>query len=80
MSITRRRFLAGLGGAAVALPVLESVKFRTGSAQIDPDSHSILNQVALVMRANPDKFELVKTYPGGFYRIQSYLLYRVNYD
>jgi hypothetical protein len=27
MSITRRRFLAGLGGAAVALPVLESVKF-----------------------------------------------------
>jgi hypothetical protein len=29
---------------------------------------------------NPDKFELVKTYPGGFYRIQPYLLYRVNYD
>jgi hypothetical protein len=29
---------------------------------------------------NPDKFEHVKTYPGGTYRIQPYVLYRVNYD
>ena len=29
---------------------------------------------------NPDKFELVKEYPGGFYRVQAYLLYRMHYD
>jgi hypothetical protein len=28
---------------------------------------------------NPDKFEVVKTYPGGTYRIQPYVLYRVHY-
>lgn len=37
-----------------SIKILESVKFRTGSAQIDPDSYSILNQVALIMKANPD--------------------------
>ncbi len=34
--------------------ILEAVHFETGSAQIKPESHSILNQVALVMKANPD--------------------------
>jgi hypothetical protein len=29
---------------------------------------------------NPDKFELVKTYPGGYFRVQPYLLYSVTYD
>ena len=33
--------------------ILETVKFKTGSAELDPQSHSILNQVALTMRANP---------------------------
>jgi outer membrane protein OmpA-like peptidoglycan-associated protein len=32
--------------------ILENVKFKTGSSQLDPESHSILNQVALTMRAN----------------------------
>lgn len=39
------------GGSIV---ILENVRFRTGSAQIDPASYSILDQVALVMKANPD--------------------------
>ncbi|NUP05977.1 MAG: OmpA family protein [Polyangiaceae bacterium] len=39
------------GGSIV---ILESIKFRSGSAQIDPESHSVLNQIALVMKANPD--------------------------
>lgn len=33
--------------------VLDSVRFQTGSTQIDPESHTTLNQVALVMKANP---------------------------
>ena len=33
--------------------ILETVKFKTGSDELDPQSHSILNQVALTMRANP---------------------------
>jgi OOP family OmpA-OmpF porin len=32
--------------------ILENVKFKTGSSQLDPESHSILNQVALTMKAN----------------------------
>lgn len=34
------------------IEILENVEFRTGSAEIDPKSHSILNQVALTMKAN----------------------------
>ena len=34
--------------------ILESVRFKTGSSQIEPSSYSILNQVALVIKANPD--------------------------
>jgi outer membrane protein OmpA-like peptidoglycan-associated protein len=34
--------------------VLEPVKFRHGSAELDPESHGLLNQVALMMKANPD--------------------------
>jgi OOP family OmpA-OmpF porin len=34
--------------------VLDSVKFRTGSAELDPSSHSLLDQVALTIKANPD--------------------------
>ncbi|MEZ4444168.1 MAG: OmpA family protein [Polyangiaceae bacterium] len=34
------------------IKILENVQFRTGSAEIDERSHSILNQVALVMKAN----------------------------
>ena len=34
--------------------VLENVKFKSGSAQIEPESHSILDQVALTLKANPD--------------------------
>jgi outer membrane protein OmpA-like peptidoglycan-associated protein len=33
--------------------ILETVKFKTGSDELDPESHSILNQVALTMKANP---------------------------
>ncbi|MBW2456514.1 MAG: OmpA family protein [Deltaproteobacteria bacterium] len=36
------------------IEILENVLFRTNSAQIDPGSYSILNQVALTMKANPD--------------------------
>ena len=36
------------------ITILEAVRFRTGSADIDPDSNSILNQVALTMKAHPD--------------------------
>jgi len=32
--------------------ILENVRFKTGSAQLDPQSHSILNQVALTMKAH----------------------------
>jgi OOP family OmpA-OmpF porin len=32
--------------------ILENIHFKTGSAQLDPRSHSILNQVALTMKAN----------------------------
>lgn len=34
------------------IKILEKVHFRTGSAEIEDRSHSILNQVALVMKAN----------------------------
>jgi outer membrane protein OmpA-like peptidoglycan-associated protein len=34
--------------------ILENVEFATGSIQLQPESHSILNQVALVLKANPD--------------------------
>lgn len=34
--------------------ILESVRFKTGSAEVEPESYSILNQVALVIKANPD--------------------------
>ncbi len=36
------------------IKILETVKFKTGSAEIDPDSHSILDQVALTMKAHPE--------------------------
>jgi OOP family OmpA-OmpF porin len=36
------------------LRILENVEFATGSAMIQPSSYSLLNQVALVLRANPD--------------------------
>jgi OOP family OmpA-OmpF porin len=36
------------------IEILENVEFRTGSATIDPASYSILNQVALMMKANPE--------------------------
>jgi OmpA-OmpF porin, OOP family len=32
--------------------ILEQIHFKTGSAEIDPKSHSILDQVALTMKAN----------------------------
>lgn len=34
------------------IEILENIRFRSGSAEIDPQSHSILNQVALTMKAN----------------------------
>jgi len=34
--------------------ILENVRFESGSDKIEPESYSILNQVALVMRANRD--------------------------
>lgn len=34
--------------------ILENVQFESGSATIRPESHSLLNQVALHMKANPD--------------------------
>ena len=34
--------------------VLQNIKFRSGSAELDPQSDSILNQVALTLKANPD--------------------------
>lgn len=33
--------------------VLDNVRFDTGSAQIDPESYSLLDQVALTLKANP---------------------------
>ncbi len=36
------------------LLILENVEFSTGSAIIAPQSYSILNQIALVLKANPD--------------------------
>jgi OmpA-OmpF porin, OOP family len=32
--------------------ILETVRFKTGSAELEPESNSILNQVALTMKAN----------------------------
>ncbi|MCC6558009.1 MAG: OmpA family protein [Polyangiaceae bacterium] len=34
--------------------VLDNVQFKSGSAQIDPKSYSLLDQVALTLKANPD--------------------------
>ncbi len=34
--------------------VLDNVRFRSGSAQIDPESYSLLDQVALTLKANPE--------------------------
>jgi OmpA-OmpF porin, OOP family len=34
--------------------ILESIRFKTGSAEVEPESYTILNQVALVIKANPD--------------------------
>jgi OmpA-OmpF porin, OOP family len=34
------------------IQILETVKFKTGSAELEPESYSILNQVALTMKAN----------------------------
>jgi outer membrane protein OmpA-like peptidoglycan-associated protein len=36
------------------IKILERVNFKTGSAELEEDSHSILNQVALTMKANKD--------------------------
>jgi len=36
------------------ITILKNVNFESGSARIDKDSYSILNQVALVMRAHPE--------------------------
>ncbi len=36
------------------LVILENIEFATGSATIRPSSYSILNQVALMLKANPD--------------------------
>jgi OOP family OmpA-OmpF porin len=36
------------------ITILKSVRFETGSARLERDSYSILNQVALVMRARPE--------------------------
>jgi OmpA-OmpF porin, OOP family len=34
--------------------VLDTIRFETGSSDIHPDAHSLLNQVALTLRANPE--------------------------
>jgi len=34
--------------------VLQNIKFRSGSAELDPASDSVLDQVALTLKANPD--------------------------
>lgn len=34
--------------------ILDNVRFKTGSAQIDPESYSLLDQVALTLKANPE--------------------------
>jgi outer membrane protein OmpA-like peptidoglycan-associated protein len=36
------------------IQIIENVQFGSGSARIDPRSYSILNQVALTMKANPE--------------------------
>jgi len=36
------------------IEILDNVQFRTGSAEIDPQSHSLLNQVALTLKAHPE--------------------------
>jgi outer membrane protein OmpA-like peptidoglycan-associated protein len=36
------------------LKILDAVQFKHGSAEITPDSYSLLDQVALTMKANPD--------------------------
>jgi OOP family OmpA-OmpF porin len=34
--------------------VLDTIRFEVGSSDIHPDAHSLLNQVALTLRANPE--------------------------
>lgn len=34
--------------------VLDTIRFETGSAEIKPESHKLLDQVALMVKANPD--------------------------
>jgi OmpA-OmpF porin, OOP family len=34
--------------------VLDTIRFSTGSADIDPESHSLLDQIALTLKANPE--------------------------
>jgi OmpA-OmpF porin, OOP family len=34
--------------------VLDTIRFRTGSAEIEPESHGLLDQVALTLKANPE--------------------------
>jgi len=33
--------------------ILDNVRFKSGSAQIAPESYSLLDQVALTLKANP---------------------------
>lgn len=63
--ITRRRFLQGLGGAAVALPVLESVKFTSSARAADPEQPPVYSvfvrqgngcQQELASRGEPERF------------------------
>ena len=64
--INRRRFLAGLGGAMVALPVLESVKFLGGrAANASGETNPVYSvfvrqgngcQQAIESRGEPDRF------------------------
>jgi len=34
--------------------VLDTIRFQTGSAEIDPQSHGLLDQIALTLKANPE--------------------------
>lgn len=68
--ITRRRFLAGLGGAVVALPVLESVRFlgRGGTARAEvldqPPVYTVfVRQGNGVQQADPGRGEPERFWP-----------------
>jgi len=63
--ISRRRFLSGLGGAAVLLPALESVKFLGGRARAASNENPVFSvfvrqgngcQQAIPGRDEPDRF------------------------